>query len=186
MGDTVSVVVPTRFSDPKIWDLLDSIRQAGLSPVIVHTEHGHPDVPDAVNVLDTRRNIHCWWNTGLDLCGDRALVLNDDLTAPPSGLRTMFDALNTADLVHLTGSYGWSALTGFCFGLRPDVIRPDEDFTWWFGDTDLHYRAMSAGLAITILDDTGIVEDRQDKPAYPLEFDAAVRLDRNLFHDRWG
>jgi hypothetical protein len=182
------VVIPTRFDRPTIWPLLDAIRAADATPVIVHTETGHGDVVDAVNLLDERRNIQQWWNTGLDACGDRALVLNDDVEARPEAIRAMFDTLDTADLVFLAGRHPHAPtpLTGWCFGLRPDVIRPDPQFVWFYGDDDLYRRAIRDELRVEMVGFVGIQHVRTGGWFADPAMEPIAEEDRQRFVARWS
>lgn len=179
------IVIPTRLDRPTVWPLIEEARQVG-PVVIVHTTDT-PDVPDTITVRSTARNIHTWWNAGLDHCGDKALVLNDDIIATSSMLQLMVDALETADVVYLAGHRVGhvTPLTGWCYGIRPDKIRPDEQFGWWYGDDDLYLRAQRDGLRITPVN-SAIVHARGPVAFENPEHPAMVERDAALYHSRWG
>lgn len=177
------IVIPTRLDRPTVWPLIEEARQVG-PVVIVHTTDT-PDVPDTITVRSTARNIHTWWNAGLDLCGDKALVLNDDIIATASMLQMLVDALDDHDLVSCAVWGGTSSASGFCFGIRPEVIRPDESYTWFYGDDDLWLRAHQQGLRVGAVPVPVVHVDEYKPTMYPEEFTDAVWADRQLFADRW-
>lgn len=178
------VVIPTRFDRATLKPLID-VCQAVATVVIVHTVPGHPEPAGTVTVRSDARNIHTWWNLALNICAGPTLVLNDDVTADPKSLTTMLQALDTADLVYLTGRQGTTPLTGWCFGLRPDRIRPDESFTWWFGDDDLWQRAHAKHLTIRELDLP--IRHVRTGPTFPdPAMQEAATWDQALYLRRWS
>lgn len=183
---TLSIVIPTRFNRATVAPLIaECIKVARV--VLVHTEPDHPDVPDTVTVRSDSRNIHTWWNLGLDTCTGPALALNDDVEATAAALAALGAELDTADLVYLDQRPGPNPLTGWCFGLHPDRIRPDEAFQWWYGDDDLYRRAVRDGLTIRSVRSKDI---RHVRPTAQHFEDPAMRAvvdrDRYTFRDRWG
>lgn len=143
------VTIPTRLNRPTLYPLVEQALQVA-QVVVVHTEPGHNPIPGTIVVEDYRSSIQQWWNAGLDRCAGPTIVLNDDVQASAAALQQLFDVLDNADLVYLAGHrIGHSTpLTGWCYGLRPDKIRPDEAFEWWYGDDDLILRAAKMGLRI--------------------------------------
>ena len=184
---TAHVVIPTRFDRPSLWPLIDTARQVA-TVVIVHTEPGHADVPDAINVHDYRRNISAWWNTGLDACDGRALVLNDDVEATPEALGALLTALQTADLVYVPGrnKKARTRISGWCWGIDSRAaLRPSTVYHWWYGEDDLYSRAHEAGWRIECVDVDVRHIDRGGFGVAP-EFAEAVKADRAMYEDRWG
>lgn len=179
------VVIPTRFDRDTLAPLIEVCQQVA-TVVLVHTEPGHPEIPDTVTVRSYARNIHTWWNAGLDSCDGPTLVLNDDITATAGALEALFDALDTADLVYVTGRSGTTPLSGWCFGLHPAGIRPDETFGWWYGEDDLYQRARTHGLRITPLDLPGIVHRRPGPMFADPDLQALAEQDRITYLRRWG
>jgi hypothetical protein len=114
---------------------------------------------------DAPVNLSKMWNMGLDfvekVAGDEEFVVavfNDDLTLPPGLVQSFADKLqqegssavyahSTMDLPNMTNHVPWhlgNRMVGFAFALRgSDGLRADEDFLWWWGDTDLDLRARS-------------------------------------------
>lgn len=182
----MNVVIPTRFDRPTLVPLVDSCLQVART-VIVHTEPGHAPIRGTVPVRDYSTSIQHWWNSGLDRCDGPTLVLNDDVYATPDDLLQLFEALDSADLVYLAGHRVGHAtpFTGWCFGLRPDVIRPSNDFLWWAGDDDLYLRAIQQQLRVVPVDVP--VEHRRSAEAFSNPVHASmVEADMRLLQERWG
>lgn len=179
----MSVVIPTRFRSQHLETLIRTAQQV-TTVILVHTEPGHAPVRGCVNLHDYRRNIQAWWNTGLNEAGDKALVLNDDIATTPESFTTLLDALDDHDLIWIPGRVGVTPISGWCYGIRPEAIRPDEAFVWWYGDDDLYKRAIRDNLRTAVLD-VPVLHDHPG-PAFPDEFTRAVRSDRALYYRRWG
>lgn len=146
-------------------------------------------MPGTVTVDDSEsHSIQHWWNAGLDHCTGPALVLNDDITATPEDLVTLFDALENADVVYLSGHRigHYTPLTGWCYGIRPDKIRPSNDYGWWGGDDDLYLRATRDGLTVAAVDIPAIQHQRSAAPFENPIHAAMVDADMTLLHERWG
>lgn len=114
---------------------------------------------------DESVNLSKIWNMGLDwaeeLAGDEEFtvaIFNDDLTLPPGLVNEFADALQRegssavyaqpwSDLPNMTNHDPWhlgNRMVGYAFALRGwDGLRADEDFLWWYGDSDLDWRARS-------------------------------------------
>lgn len=181
------VVIPTRLDRPTLLPLVESARQVA-TVVIVHTEPGHDPIPGTVTVPDYSLSIQRWWNSGLDACSGPTLVLNDDIVADPGELDLLFETLETADVVYLSGHRAGhrTPLTGWCFGIWPDRIRPSDDFGWWAGDDDLYLRAVEAGMTVTAVDVPGIRHERIEAPfGNPIHAEMA-QADMRLLQERWG
>lgn len=110
-------------------------------------------------------NLSMIWNIGLNWADKLAArtdeefvvaVFNDDLTLPPGLVRAFADKLQqdgssivyahpTTDLPAMTANVPWhlgNRMVGYAFALRGwDGLRADEDFLWWWGDSDLDWRA---------------------------------------------
>lgn len=108
-------------------------------------------------------NLSELWNMGLDwaedLAGDEEFtvaIFNDDLSLPPGLVKAFADKLQQdgssivyahshTDLPAMTNHDPWhlgNRMVGYAFALRGwDGLRADEDFLWWWGDTDLDWRA---------------------------------------------
>lgn len=181
----MNVVIPTRFRSPSLPALIAEAQQVS-NVVIVHTEPGHAPVAGCVNVLDERRNIHHWWNTGLDRCVGPTLLLNDDITTTPEALTELLTALDDADLVTLPKDHGTTPLSGWCFGIHPDGnLRPDPAYGWWYGEDDIYQRALHGGHRIVTVA-AEVQHDNPDPAHVSPEFREQVKADRKLYRSRWG
>jgi len=180
----VNIIIPTRFDRPTLAPLVDICKTIGRV-ILIHTEPGHPPMPGTTTVHSEARNIHTWWNLGLNQCDGPALILNDDLIATHTALETLAAELDTADLVYLGGRGGPSPMTGWCFGLPPDKIRPDEAFEWWYGDDDMYRRAVVYGLTVRAVEAPEIVHNKVARFADP-NLEAATVRDERLYRQRWG
>jgi hypothetical protein len=181
------VVIPTRLDRHTLLPLVESALEVA-QVVIVHTEPGHDPIPGTITLYDDSLSIQHWWNTGLDVCTGPTLVLNDDIVAAPSELVALFDALDSADLVYLSGHRlgHFTPLTGWCYGLYPHMLRPSNDFGWWGGDDDLYLRATHSNLRVTAVDVPGIRHERVEAAFANPSHAAMVEADMNLLHSRWG
>jgi hypothetical protein len=175
------VVIPTRFERDSLWSLIEAASDVA-TVVLVHTEPGHADAPGVVNLRDYRRNIGHWWNTGLDVADGPALVLNDDVRTSSAALRALLTALDDADLVYVPGrpAKAPTPVSGWCWGVRPDLLRPDPAYTWWYSDDDL-YRRASWPTCVDV-----DVEHLARGGFGPGEFGQDVKADRALYEERWA
>lgn len=181
------VVIPTRFNRATLLPLVEACKQVA-TVVIVHTEPHHAPIEGAIPVHSESVSIQQWWNVGLDRCDGPTLILNDDIAASPEDLEQLFDALDEADVVYLSGHRVGhrTPLTGWCYGLHPDRLRPDNAFGWWAGDDDLYLRAVRDGLKITALEIPTIQHHRVEAAFENPIHAAMVEADMNLLHERWG
>lgn len=112
---------------------------------------------------DEAVNLSKIWNLGLEEAerlsrGEEYVVavFNDDLTLPPGLVQAFAQRLHQegssavyahawTDLPNMTQADPWhlmNRMVGFAFALRGhDNLRADEDFLWWWGDSDLDWRA---------------------------------------------
>lgn len=180
------VVIPTRLDRPTLVPLVEAALEVA-KVVIVHTEPGHEPLPGTIAVDDFSLSIQRWWNTGLDRCTGPTLILNDDIVARPEDLTALFDALDSADVVYLAGHRigHFTPLTGWCYGIHPDQIRPSNDFGWWAGDDDLYMRAVRDGLKVVAVDVPTIRHERVDVAFANPAHAAMVDADMKLLHERW-
>jgi hypothetical protein len=181
--------------------LIPLLQGAGMPSVTVWTgELPVRDYDESTSgdvVLDRGPNIHRWWNLGIDRaveCGaDVVVVCNDDVKADPGEL------LALAAYVEV-GSDGpmvvWpqddehartrvTPISGWCFALDSRAIRPDETFSWWWGDNDLELRAraMRSGGALGIRG-LGIRHLRTDWH-YDRPVKHLIDVDREAFRRRY-
>lgn len=122
-------------------------------------------------ILSAGQNIHEMWNNGTLLalkdCEGPAniAILNNDLRIGPHFLPRLATALRADDelvavcpnydkrkgsgVQYVHGTYGGKGLAGFAFMFKGELFRDgapfDEQFEWWWGDTDFAYRIERAG-----------------------------------------
>jgi hypothetical protein len=180
-------VIPTRFDRETLAPLVQAL-QPICTVVIVHTEPDHPHIQGTVRVEDFSPSIQHWWNSGLDQCDGPTLVLNDDIEASTEDLEALFGALDHNDVVYVAGHRigHRTPLTGWCYGIHPDRIRPDEAFGWWAGDDDLFLRAMAENMAVAAIHLPNIVHKRIEAAFGNPVHAAMVDADMKLLAERWG
>lgn len=182
------IVIPTRYGRQTVEPLIEACLQVATT-VIVLTEPGLPVIAGTIAVDDSASDsIQHWWNAGLDHCTGPTLILNDDTAATPEDLNHLFDELNNADVVYLAGHRAghFTPLTGWCYGIWPDRIRPSNDYGWWGGDDDLYLRATRDGLTVAAVDIPAIQHQRSAAPFENPIHAAMVDADMKLLHERWG
>lgn len=157
-------------------------------------------------------NLSRLWNRGIDAVAKHAhnmdhttwnvAVLNDD-TVLPSGWYT---AVSSALREHPTAVAACGALshhvrepilknapdsdlltrmTPWAFIMRGEIgIRGDESLRWWWGDTDVDWRAREAGGVLIIPGNIAVNECANASTNGPL-LEQAGR-DRETFRQKWG
>lgn len=180
----MNAVIPTRFHSPHLAQLIETLLPV-TRVTLVHTEPGHAPVRGCKNIIDTRRNISEWWLTGIGGRNAPTLLLNDDIQGTVEAFTAMLDALETADLVTLPKDGGTTPLTGWCFGIRPNTLRPDPRFGWFYTEDTIWRDAEARGLRVATVD-VDVIHERANKPVIPAEFRAQVKQDRTLYLSMWG
>lgn len=155
-----------------IWPQVDHVI------VISHgTEYARDHHADGISVIDYAPeipNISMMWNLGLLEAEAGAYaephdvaVLNDDAVVPPGWFDRITDEMRaTGAVLGCSDQHGHTVsqhlrtfdrpdirrrLTGFAFVLDSESgLRLDEQFRWWWGDTDLDWRARQAGGLIIV------------------------------------
>lgn len=189
------LIVPTLGN--RMASLRPLLRDAGMPAVVIDTgDAGLSPSSDEHVVLkdDGPMNIQRWWNLGIDYAVkygdcDVAVVVNDDVEAEPGEFRRLAERLSVTGMDLM---YPWvpehahgrvTAITGWCFAIDPQCLRPDETFEWWYGDNDLELRT-EVGCAMSF-DGLRVRHLRKDW-SYDRPVDAMIRRDRELFNIRWG
>lgn len=185
--------------------LVPLLAGAGMPSVVVHTGARDPlrapvlrAAAKVVRGVDPM-NIQRWWNLGIENAvrndADVVVVCNDDVAARPGALLELAAHIEAGephspmlvwpdDPVHAAPRV--SAITGYCFALDPARIRPDESFSWWYGDNDLELRAraMRPDYGVQAVNVSGITHLRTgttyDRPVQHL-----INADRELFARRY-
>jgi GT2 family glycosyltransferase len=154
-------------------------------------------------------NISHWWNQGIgwahawcDPDPFDVAVLNDDALVPPdwfdqvtSAMRDWEAAAGGSDQHSRDGITYLDdhdtpdirlRLPGYAFILDGTArLRADEQFCWWWGDTDLDWRAREAGGVVLV---PGIPVDHPPNGGTAVDGELAevVARDRQRFIDKWG
>ncbi|HET9725767.1 MAG TPA: hypothetical protein VFP28_02555 [Gemmatimonadales bacterium] len=201
------IVVPTLGNRDA--SLVTLLRAAQMPSVVVwtHPEGATDDISPELwessgsFVIDPAdpMNIQRWWNAGIEHAvqqgADIVVVTNDDISAEPGALLELAAHIEPGaegspmlvwpeDTAH--ASTRVTGITGYCFALDPARIRPDEAFSWWWGDHDLELRAraMQPDGGAMAVDVPGIrhlrTDYRYDRPVTHL-----IDADRRLFARRY-
>lgn len=156
-------VITTRNRPDDYLDCLTSVvPQVHFVAVVSHMDESYvrehlPLIPFAIiPYLEDPPNISRMWNLGLECADDFAgevdrpydvAVLNDDVVLPSDWFERVTKAMRhqhaVAGCVHRSFD---PRMAGYAFILDGDKrIRLDEQFEWWYGDTDLERRARQLG-----------------------------------------
>jgi hypothetical protein len=203
------LVVPTLGSrDASLLPLLEG---AGMPAVVVCTGPASPSRyrasawdRHALHAGGGEMNIQRWWNLGISYTvergADAVVVVNDDVAAAPGALLELAAHIEAGEphapmLVwpdvpeHAAGRV--TGMTGWCWAIDPQRIRPDEAFKWWYGDNDLELRAraMRPDSAVRAVEGLDVKHLRTDyayeRPVQHL-IDHDVRLFRARYPDLMG
>lgn len=170
-----------------------------------------PPLPLAVDARDWP--LHRMWNHGIELAEKAArdnghktwnvAVLNDDLKVERDllgrlawGLRSdeniwasypdHYGAVSAGQVAQLTNpQMAGQTMSGWCFMLRGEAgLRFDEQFQWWYGDSDLERQVREQGKFVVA------VGGCQVEHLHPMESSAAkveaIRDDEARFAAKWG
>lgn len=196
------LVVPTLGNrDASLLPLLEG---AGMPAVVVCTGPASPQrYRDAGAELAVQArgemNIQAWWNLGISYAvqhgADVCVVVNDDVEAAPGALLELAMHIEAGEpqapmLVwpdvpeHATGRV--TGMTGWCWAIDPQRIRPDEAFTWWYGDNDLELRAraMRPDSGVRAVEGLDVKHLRTDW-AYDRPVQHLINTDRATFRRRY-
>jgi len=153
-------------------------------------------------------NLSKIWNMGLDWAHELAAgedyvvaVFNDDLTLPPQIVQHLEWAIVNNDAAaafaaspgvgfvarHRDPLHLGNRMCGFAFALLGSKnLRADENFLWWWGDTDLDLQAREAGGVVGV-HLAGL--EHHDPNGYtnrnPALYEQAGR-DREMFQRKWN
>lgn len=156
-------------------------------------------------------NLYEMWNTGLATAQAWAIatgelrydvgVFNDDADVPPGWFDAVSHALRGEDVAaassHIFGDRqdvqfhnvpGGSIVDRMCpwaFVVRGELeLRADEDFRWWWGDTDFEWRCRQSGGVIIIPGFT-VANTLANSTTVGALAEQAGR-DRETFQQKWG
>lgn len=161
----------------------------------------HPGYPPNLSEL---------YNIGMDCAATllrsepewNLVLLNDDVVCPPGWAKSLSDALRASQAVMAyTDRLGRSTETLYtqpptspyetcmvaaCMLKGETGIRFDEDFKWWYGDTDLDHRCRREGGVLAV---PGKMPDHLHPSAQTVadpNLTAQTHRDRETFARKWG
>lgn len=172
---------------------------------IVHLMYDDEQPPNLsrlwnVGLDEARRMVEAWDLLDADGAYDVA-VFNDDAVPPPgwwdavSGAMRRYGAaagcsdphgLDWADRVKVDADPDiMTRMTGWAFMLRGELgLRADERYRWWWGDTDLDWRARRAG-GMVVVPGFPVGNTLANSTTVGVLAEQAGR-DRQTFIDVWG
>ena len=201
-GVTRFVLVPTKKPNDSLAGLVRVIAESGWqSVVMVYPEHVEL-APEAdhllVKVGDT---FNKWVNQAFDCLlalepEPLVVVMNDDIEIPAGALTSLFDALEHADLVSMSGRGEMvtpAPLEPHLFAIRPSTMRlPDPNglALWWWNTDHMYHKAVAEGKRITFVRPVPYVHRSPNGQSdgswrYPTEFDYSVQADHDWFWSQW-
>lgn len=119
-----------------------------------------------------------WWDRVSSVMRETTAVMAATHSVAPIW-QAMLKTQPDSDIMNRAPGWAWM--------LRGEVgLRLDERFHWWFGDTDLDWRARQAGGMIIAPGDIAVNrEPNRFTNALP-ELGVRAGLDRYEFQDKWG
>lgn len=135
--------------------------------------------------------LHAMWNHGLEHVGGgephNVLIINDDVEVAPDFVAELEAALRSDENAWLAVP-GDGQMTGWAFMLRGEAnLRFDEQFAWWYGDTDMVRQVQEAGKKVVCapnalanhLDPMRSTLENPERLAQAIE-------DENRYAAKWG
>ena len=196
------VLIPTKEPNPSLSALVEVVRESGWqSVVMVYARHLH-DAPPADHVLTKEGDtFNAWANQAFDYLLELepeplVVLMNDDLEIPVGALNPLFDALETADLVSMSGRGGMvtpAPLEPHLFAIRPSTMRlPDPDglALWWWNTDHMYHEAVRDGKRVTFVPPIPYTHRSPNGQSdgswrYPAEFEWSVQADHDWFWSQW-
>jgi GT2 family glycosyltransferase len=208
-------VIPTKNRSQLVHNLLESLRGQVDAVVIVDNNDTRTEVKhDGVAVYNEWHpgyppNLSRLYNVGMDYATTcmrgvdewNLVLLNDDVVCPPGWVESLSDAMRASPAVMaFTDRLGRATSTLYtqpptnpydtcmvaaCM-LRGELcLRFDEEFLWWYGDTDLDYRCRQSGGVIAV---PGPVPEHLHPSAQTVadpNLTAQTHRDRETFAHKW-
>jgi GT2 family glycosyltransferase len=156
------------------------------------------------------RNIHQMWNEGVAEARTRArgdlfnvAILNNDLDLGPHFIKRLASALRADSMLwavcpnydgrrgsgvdYVRGTYP-SGMSGFAFMLKGEAFdKPfDEEYQWWYGDTDFAINVMVKGYKVGMVFGCKVEHlDGGSQTAGDSDRDAIIAADKTRFFAKW-
>jgi hypothetical protein len=151
--------------------LANLVAQLAPQCTAVVLDNGYDETPDVDAFVHRVHGmlLHAMWNKGLDHAAaaedgrpHNVLIINDDVEVAPDVCARLEVALRTNEEIWIAfphpelpaglaaafenPNYDGRTLTGWCFMLRGEAgLRFDEEFSWWYGDSDMERTVRAAG-----------------------------------------
>lgn len=175
-----------------------------------------PTWGEVVPIPAPAMQLHEMWNTGLDMAEEHAkaagydlwnvAVLNSDLRVGPNFLYTLARGLrahpNTAiaypniykavpynDIAEFDNpNYARQTMSGYAWMLAGETgLRVDEQFGWWYGDSDIELQARKAGYNVISVGACKAPEHLDaNGSVYQQHRLTQIRADETRFAAKWG
>jgi len=201
-GMTRYVLVPTKEPNPALYELVRVIAASGWqSVVMVYGEHRDKAPPADHVLVKDGFTFNAWANQAFDYllaleAEPLVVMMNDDIQIPVGALTTLFDALEHADLVSMSGRGEMvtpAPLEPHLFAIRPSTMRmpdPNGYALWWWNTDHLYHEAIRDGKRVVFVSPVPYAHKSLNGQAdgswrYPAEFEYSVQADHDWFWRKW-
>lgn len=198
-------VIPT-YGRSCLYDCIEAIRPQ-VDRIFLIGHNFKPDIlPDDCTLISYDvevPNISTMWNLGINAahelnscCPSLVAVLNDDAIVGPDWFfqvergvlenRAVIGCMSNVERTCLQSetSGPLPRLEGFAFIINTAFgIRLDEQFQWWWGDTDLDWQARRAGGTVIV---PGAIDHRYPNGTTTGILAEIAGHDRDRFVAKWG
>lgn len=184
------LVIPTANRHKYLSRIIENSNLNRENIILVRTTEGD-EIKGAINHFHIRNtlNIQTWWNVGIGIAQDSGAryvaILSDDVKFERGQLQELLRETisNSAALGCGPNSNGGKWGHAFILDLHSG-IRPDERFSWWYGDDDLRLQAKRlGGFLQTGAEFIHIEHNRLTIESKELQ--ELARVDRQLFYKKY-
>jgi hypothetical protein len=168
---------------------------------MVYGEHIDKAPPADYVLVKDGFSFNAWANQAFDYllaleAEPLVVMMNDDIQIPIGALTSLFDALEHADLVSMSGRGEMvtpAPLEPHLFAIRPSTMRmpdPNGFALWWWNTDHLYHEAIRDGKRVTFVSVVPYthksLNGQQDGSwRYPTEFEYSVQQDHDWFWEQW-
>ena len=157
------LTIPTAHSHPELLQAIINEASVPRERIILVATKPDLTLPEGCVIIEDfgPPNIQRWWNTGIEEATHRGAtavaVLNDDLTINDQTLPTLHQKLRETNATiatptradwgagHYTNTnlFPYTPVIWGCLWMVDTTkdLRPDPQYVWWYGDSDLDIRA---------------------------------------------
>lgn len=198
-------VIPT-YGRECFTDCVEAISPQVDKIFVIGHNYTPPNLPEKCELISYPvevPNISTMWNLGIKAAVAESTeqsvvaVLNDDAIVPNNWFSRIEDQMAHYGAVVGCMNSGieqvmiqkdpnppWPRMEGFAFILSTEFgILLDEQFQWWWGDTDLDWQARLAGGTVLV---PGVIEHRHPNSTTTGILAEIAGEDRKRFIDKWG